>query len=134
MHAIATMADRLRGEPGARGLVTANGGFTTKHAAGVYSTVPPADGFQWTSPQEAVDALPRRELVEHYEGPATIETYTVMHDRDGQPENAPAACLTADGRRLWVTSTDDATMDALLGDRLIGSPVDCRADAGFSLS
>src|SRR4029077_19523522 len=32
MHSIATMAERLREAPGARGLVTANGGFITKHA------------------------------------------------------------------------------------------------------
>ena len=36
-------------------------------------------------------------------GPATIEAYTVMHDRDGAPETAIAACLLADGRRAWGT-------------------------------
>ena len=42
MHAIATMADRLRDEPGTTGLVSGNGGYTTKHAFGVYATTPPA--------------------------------------------------------------------------------------------
>ena len=64
MHSIATMAGVLRDDPGAIGLVTANGGFITKHAFGVYSTEPPADGRSATrEPQAEVDALPRRELV-----------------------------------------------------------------------
>ncbi|MFX6031732.1 hypothetical protein ABTE99_19350, partial [Acinetobacter baumannii] len=37
-HAIAEMVDKLRAAPGSYGLVTANGGLLTKHAAGLYST------------------------------------------------------------------------------------------------
>lgn len=37
-HSIACMVERLRGDPGSFGLVTANGGVLSKHAAGVYST------------------------------------------------------------------------------------------------
>src|SRR3546814_15200614 len=40
MHAIATMAERLRASPGDYGLVLANGGFLSKEAVGVYSTEP----------------------------------------------------------------------------------------------
>ena len=63
MHSIATMVDRLRDDAGSVGLITANGGFVTKHAFGVYATTPPkATGrFEWTSPQAEVDAVaPRR--------------------------------------------------------------------------
>ena len=38
MHSIATVMRELRDGVGATGLVWANGGFTTKHAFGVYST------------------------------------------------------------------------------------------------
>ena len=34
-HSIATMAERLAGTPGRRGLITANGGYLTKHSFGV---------------------------------------------------------------------------------------------------
>ena len=37
MHAIATVVDDLREQPGEHGLVWANGGYATKHAFGVYS-------------------------------------------------------------------------------------------------
>ena len=42
MNSIASMADTLRAAPGTYGLVTANGGYLTKHSAGIYSTEPPA--------------------------------------------------------------------------------------------
>ena len=64
--------------------------------------------FRHGYPQDEIDAMPRRELAEPADaaGPATIEAYTVMHSRDGAPETAIAACLLADGRRAWGTSTD----------------------------
>ena len=92
-HSIAAMAQRLRTDPGTLGLVTGLGWYSTKHAVGLWSTTPPAEGFRHTCPQEAVDALPRRTPAPHYEGNATIETYTVMHDRDEAPELAIVALL-----------------------------------------
>ena len=41
MHSIATMAELLVANPGRRALITANGGYLTKHSFGVYSTDPP---------------------------------------------------------------------------------------------
>ena len=43
MHALATVATERRDGKGATGLVWANGGYTTKHAFGVYSTQPPKE-------------------------------------------------------------------------------------------
>jgi acetyl-CoA C-acetyltransferase len=41
-HSIATMAELLVANPGRRGLITANGGYLTKHSFGVYGTEPPS--------------------------------------------------------------------------------------------
>ncbi len=112
MHSIATMAERLREDAGAVGLVTANGGFITKHAFGVYSTEPPAAGFAYANPQGEVDALPQKDLVEEHDGEVTIETWTVMHDREGAPELGIVATLLDDGRRAWGLVRD---ADALKG-------------------
>lgn len=115
MHAIATMMDDLRVRPGEPGLIWANGGYTTKHAFGVYSTTPPAAGFRHGYPQDQIDAMPRRELAEPADaaGAATIEAYTVMHTREGAPETAIAACLLDDGRRAWGTSTQTEIASAM---------------------
>ena len=125
MHAIATMVHDLRKHAGERGLVWANGGYVTKHSFGIYSTEPPAHGFRSDHPQEAVDALPRRELATPVEasGAATIEAYTVMHSRDGEPETAIAACLLADGRRAWGMSADAGLAAAMCRGEWIGTRV-----------
>ncbi len=125
MHAIATMVADLRAEPGQRGLVWANGGYVTKHSFGVYSTEPSTHGFRHDRPQSEIDALPQREFATPVdaEGPATIEAYTVMHSRNGEPETAIAACLLADGRRAWGLSTETGLATAMCDGEWIGTRV-----------
>jgi acetyl-CoA C-acetyltransferase len=125
MHAIATMVAELRGEPGELGLVWANGGYATKHAFGIYSTAPPVDGFRCDHPQAEIDALPQRDLAEPADaaGAATIEAYTVMHSREGEPETAIAACLLADGRRAWGLSTEPGLASAMCEGEWVGTRV-----------
>ena len=59
-HSIATMVEVLRRDPGAKGLITANGGFLTKHALGLYSTVLARNGFIAEDVQPAVDRVGSR--------------------------------------------------------------------------
>ncbi len=133
MHSIATMVDVLRDDPGATGLVTANGGFITKHAFGVYGTEPPAQGFAYAEPQAEVDALPRREACDEPDGVADIEAWTVMHDREGAPETGILVGLMADGRRAWGTTTDPGTVKAMTTEELAGRQATLRPDGTFDL-
>jgi tetratricopeptide (TPR) repeat protein len=55
MHSIATMAERLAANPGQRGLITANGGYLTKHSFGVYGTEAPTHEFRWEDVQAEDD-------------------------------------------------------------------------------
>jgi len=130
MHAIATVALELRERPGEKGLVWANGGYTTKHAFGVYGTEPPAQGFAYDYPQDQIDALPARSLASPVEaaGTATIEGYSVMHDRDGVPERTLASCLLADGRRAWGDSSDADLGRAMCSEEWVGRSVTLDAD------
>jgi acetyl-CoA C-acetyltransferase len=112
-HSIATMAARLRRDPGSVGLVTGLGWYVTKHSVGVWSTTPPTNGFAFHSPQDEVDALPQRVPSSDFAGEATVETYTVVHRRDGEPEKAIVALLTKDGARAWGTLTDPDTLGSL---------------------
>ena len=41
-----------------------------------------------------------------HEGPAEVETFTVMHDKDGAPELGLVALLLDDGRRAWGKTED----------------------------
>jgi acetyl-CoA C-acetyltransferase len=56
-------------------------------------------------------------------GKATIEAYTVMHDRDGEPETAIAAVLLNDSRRAWATSSDLQVATAMSTDESVGRKV-----------
>jgi len=122
MHGIATVMNDLRNGAGTTGLVWANGGFATKHSFGIYSTEPPAEGFRHGNPQDEIDAMPRREVAEGHDAvaPVTIEAYTVIHDRHGNPEVAYAACLLADGRRAWAMSTDIELATAMCVGEWVG--------------
>jgi acetyl-CoA C-acetyltransferase len=136
-HSIATMVDRLREHSGELGLVSANGGLASKEAFGVYGTTPPADGFrvgqQQATPGDAGDR-PGRTLSTDHDGPATIESYTVMHDRDGGPVQAIAALLTVDGERAWATSDDVGVIAGLLdGEEHVGDPAHRSAEGRLSL-
>jgi acetyl-CoA C-acetyltransferase len=137
MHAIATVMNDLRERPGAKGLVWANGGYTTKHAFGVYSTQPPTTAFRHAYPQDEIDAMPRRDVatIDQANGKsATIEAYSVMHGRDGAPEMIHAACLLADGRRAWGESTDVTLGRAMCTDEFVGRGVNLDANGVFHVA
>ena len=135
MHAIATLVGELRDRPGERGLIWANGGYATKHSFGVYSTEPPSTPFRKDSPQDEIDELPRRELADPAEasGRATIEAYTVMHARDGEPERAIASSVLADGRRAWGTSDDVDVATAMSTGEWVGTTVALTRDGSLRL-
>ncbi len=126
-HSIASMVDALRDDPDGQGLVTALGWFSTKHSWGVYSAAPPDQAFQWADPQAEIDRQPRG-VSEQREGIATIESYTVTHGADGQPERLIVAARTGDGVRTWCHSTDTTLMAEAERVELIGRSGEIRAE------
>ena len=105
MHSIARMVELNRENPGAVGLITANGGYLSKHAFGIYSSQPPEKDFQYAGLQADVDKTPSREWLVDYDGEVAIESYTVMYGPDGV-SMGHAACLTDDGKRTWANTED----------------------------
>ncbi len=132
MHAIATLLDRVRAQPGSIGLVTALGWYLTKHAVGVYSAAPREGGFRREDPaprQAWLDAQPAPELAREPQGAATIETYTVLHDRDGSPVRGLVVGRLDDGRRFLAIAPDDrAVLEALTAREGVGLPGRVRRD------
>jgi len=132
-HSIATMADTLRRDPGSVGLVTGLGWYVTKHAVGLWSTRPPRQGFAFDSPQDDVDALPQRAPASDFEGDAIVETYTVFHQRDGEPDRAVVSLLTNEGARAWGTLADPDTLASLESQEGCGRAARMRADGRTEL-
>ena len=136
-HGIASLYAGLVADPGSIGIATANGWYHTKHSIGVYSTDPPRTGsHRWESPQAAVDGRPSRvavEVADGYEGPATVEAYTVTHERDGSPALGIVAALLPDGRRAWSNNRDPLLLAELCRTEHIGRPAILAADGSIDL-
>ena len=121
MHAIATVVNDLREQPGEKGLVWANGGYATKHAFGVYGTEPPAEPASATptrrtrsTPSPAASWPPARTPRARRRSRRTPSCTAAR----APPEQAIATCLLDDGRRAWGLSTDADVMAALLRGRV----------------
>jgi acetyl-CoA C-acetyltransferase len=132
MHSIATMAELLVANPGRRGLITANGGYLTKHSFGVYGTAPPTE-FRWEDMQSEVDREPDRDGLVEWEGIGTVEAWTTPFDRDGQPERAFLAVRTPDGSRALAQIADPAAAEVTVHEDIGGAKVAVAADGSATL-
>ncbi len=122
MHSIARLAELLRENGNAKGLITANGGYLTKHAFGVYSATPPAQPFQHQDVQAEVDQIPLREALEVHNGAAVLESYTVMYTGE-TPTIGYISALTDDGRRTLATTEDGEVLAAMVTEEFCGKSV-----------
>lgn len=103
-HSVAAMAEQLRTASGnARGLVTANGGYLTKHAYGVYANFPSEAAIrgEWArddpaATQAEMDKLPREQVSLTPQGTGAIESYCVRYGRKG-PELGTVVGKLLDG-------------------------------------
>jgi acetyl-CoA C-acetyltransferase len=123
MHSVATMVERLRQAPGTWGLATANGWFLTKQSTGVYSTKPVEGAWERENPaviQAQIDALPHPEIVTQPQGPSTIETYTVVHAREGYRMGIVIGRDSAGRRFVAQTPSDEATLRAMEQSEQVG--------------
>lgn len=110
-HAICAMVRALR-QPGAEaGLVYGQGGYVTKHHAVVLTR---QHSGQELTPEYSVQRLaddrmgPIPELDLDYVGPATVETYTIQYERNGEADKGVVVLRTPTGKRLAaaVEATD----------------------------
>ena len=131
------MVLKLRADRGKLGLVTANGWYVTKHAAGVYSTDPPKKPWERANPkvpQAVVDARPKVVVADEPDGAATVETYTVIFDRDGSPERGIVLGRLADGRRFIAnTPAERRLLEDMTKRDVIGEKGSVRRDGDINV-
>lgn len=132
-HSIATMAELLTANPGRRGLISANGGYLTKHSFGVYGTEPPTSEFRWEDAQSAVDREPTRPAVVEWEGVGTVESWTTPFNRDGEPEKAFLAVRTPDESRTLAVIPDASSAAITAQEDIAGAKVAIRPDGTATL-
>ena len=120
-HAVVSMVDRLRSGDGKTGFLFANGGYATDNHCIVVSRQPVAaaqfpQDFDYQAEADAARG-PIPELEKDYVGPASIESYTVFHGRDGAPSSGVVIARTPEGKRtLCHIDVADAGMLAFFMD------------------
>ncbi|MBX9788932.1 MAG: hypothetical protein K2Y37_08440 [Pirellulales bacterium] len=125
MHAIVEAVARCRAQRDEFGLVTANGWFCTKHAAGLYSAREPGRPWRRTPSEEFRRQIIQPEPLEVElapQGELTVDAYTVWHDPTGAPEVGIVLGRTAAGRRGWAQTRreDKALLTAMMQTEFVG--------------
>lgn len=123
LQAMVRMAEILRGDPGSAGVVTAVSGMLTKQGVSVWSSQAPSRPFEFADvTAEVAAAMPAREVVGDYQGPATIAAYTVVYDGD-RPMRAVMICDLPDGRRTLAITNETPLAAAMTQDEHCGRQV-----------
>lgn len=114
-HATVAMVETLRSR-GGTGLLYGQGEYVTKHHAIVLGKSPADAQLSLDYRHDTGVVAPA--IVGDYSGPATIETYTVLYDRDETVRHGVVICRTLRGERLAarVVADDKRSIALLLGD------------------
>jgi acetyl-CoA C-acetyltransferase len=122
LHAIAAVVEGLRERPGAHGLVWANGGTFSKHATGVYTSVPTVwrpDGS--AAIQAEIAGWPALDATDEPAGDATVETFTIAHTPGGAVTIVRGRL--ADGRTFIANPGDPETAALFESEDAFGAKV-----------
>lgn len=118
MHSMAQMVEVLRQHSGKTGLVTGNSFYMTKHSAAVCSTRSPKDNAAATADtrlcQREVDQRPKHEINPTPTGRATVETYTVIYDRDNKPGKGVVIGKEEHGKRFAAFTPSDPSLFSVM--------------------
>jgi acetyl-CoA C-acetyltransferase len=114
LQAMVRMVAVLRALPGSTALVTAVSGMLTKQGVSLWASRPPTAPcrFEDVTASVAAEVVPLPVAARH-DGPATIASYTVLHEH-GAPARAVAVCDVTGGSRAIASTTDAEAIRALL--------------------
>ena len=118
----------------AKGLVTGNGWCLSKHAASVWSTQPfagerLASDRQGPRPSERFDTTPLEPVSRS--GSGTVETYSVLYDRDQTPTRGIVLGRYDNGER-FVANTPTEGLSEFVAEEQIGRRGTVIAGAGVA--
>ena len=119
-HGIINIVKKLRDTENGLGLVGANGGYLTKHSAGIYAKTAPIKGWQEADSaalSKIVASQATPEFAVYADGAAKIESYSVEYERKG-PKRGYVVGRLPDGRRFYAHTAhkDMETIQTLLDD------------------
>ena len=116
LHAVASAVEALRDCRGQHAFLTGNGWYLTKHSATILSREPgPPNPLAAQSEAANIQRVQWKtkppKLVSNASGSGTVETYTVIHGRDGQPETGIIIGRLDDtGERFLANTPNDLSL------------------------
>jgi acetyl-CoA C-acetyltransferase len=125
MHSIAEAVTRCRANPDVCGMITGNGMYCTKHGVGIYSGRSPEKPWKRIPPeqfQEAVNLPEPLEVDPQPTGRFQVDSYTVLHDGEGEPETGILCGRTTKGRRAWAQTRegDREILESMMKEEWVG--------------
>jgi acetyl-CoA C-acetyltransferase len=103
----------------------------TKHAFDLYSTRPPGSVDSLGVAAGVTSAVPEpRRIRDTHDGLATVATYSVVHDRSGEPEWGLAICDVPGGtERTYARIDEPALLRHMEEAEWVGAAVQLQAGA-----
>ncbi|WP_051295900.1 thiolase C-terminal domain-containing protein [Eisenibacter elegans] len=130
LHAIATAVERLQQGTHQQVMVTALGWFVTKHAIGVYGKKPGLQAWENYDPQtdieaqNQIDASAWMSAQAEYTGEMQVEAYSLLFNRNGQPEKAIVLGRIGEKQRtLAILNAETLDLTTLPTYQLVGKKI-----------
>ncbi|MCW1383603.1 hypothetical protein OLX02_12310 [Novosphingobium sp. KCTC 2891] len=136
LTSITALAERLRADPDGKGLVSGVGMMMSNHVFAIYAAAPPPQDLRHIDQaaiQRELDAIAQCPITDGASGPARVVTYTVMHDRSGNPTHGAAICDLPDGSRCYARIRDPEILQRAEAEEIIGRDVQLVAEDIVSL-
>ncbi|MCG8615710.1 MAG: hypothetical protein MI802_05790, partial [Desulfobacterales bacterium] len=138
LHAVTTLCGMIAEGKVTTGLTTALGWFMHKHAAGIYSAVPPENDLSTMDREDRNNYLSGPEPIKLDSNPSgngIIDTYTIVYNRDRQPDYAVIYGRTTDGLRFIARSRDERNVyNTLSVKNMVGKSVRLSTDTKSGLT
>jgi len=135
LHAIINTVELIRTDPSLKVMVIANGGYNTKQSIGIYGTKPPTMewGIQDVSKiQESILKRSLPDIAEKVNGKLTVEGYSIIYDRTGQPKRGVlVGSLENGGRALAIITSGSDMLLTLEKQELVGKNFMIEYDANI---
>jgi acetyl-CoA C-acetyltransferase len=136
-HSLATAVTNLREKCGEHAMLTGNGWYLTKHSATILSRQPIPGDFEpsATATSDTTRSrwkTPATEVVSEANGPAEVETYTIVHDREGAPSRGIIIGRLRESNRRFLANTpaDPQLLADLEKIELIGTQGNVQHESG----
>ncbi len=131
--AIINTFDLIRADPSLKVMVVANGGFNTKQSIGIYGSKPPNIPWGTRNDLEIQNSILEKELpepVEKANGRLTVNGYSILYDRLGEPKRGVIIGTLEDGNRtIAIIKGEPERFSKLETEELVGRTILVRYDS-----